>query len=254
MEKVQPTLIQKIALCGSEGEYFGAFVLSVTILLIQLFGLIIYAWVSDFSLDKSVNGSDIIFMAPPVIVFVASAIILRWLSKKYIIKNITGEDTLLEVNDKGQVINYCFHYNNLIKSLSGNNSFHGATISYWYADGMDKEIHYQLGLKISDTFELLTSVYLILKKNGDFNPQEIYDVLVKSGVNDLKQYFSELLDQAVSLNKEKLTKLAEEYHKAEISESQFCQQVMQIIQIGSPFSNLKVSQLMMDKPIRFAGK
>ena len=243
--------IQELAFWASEmGEFLSSFMMAVAMFML----LILYGLIFDracFLNNAPLSWTAGLIFCIPVAVFICSAIVLKWLTKRYIRKipeEYVSDTMILEVDKYGKVVKHSCR-ENLIKSLPYGYAYYDVNLGSWFED--QQEIHHEFTININPDFELLICVKLILKKINDFDPQRIFYLLSDQTSKDLRQLFIDLLKMEIADNQNNFAQLAASFHRAEISESQFCEQIIKAMEFKSPLANLKVSQLIMEKPIRF---
>jgi|GEM_PF-5557130 len=256
MKPYEPTDFEEMAF----GEEIStAFFLSFAAFIILLFGGLIYAHFNSLDLNGPPTWQGMgIIIGIPLGVFIVAAIFFKWWGKKYYFKNNNYylNTVLLELNDKGQVINHTFK-KLLPKTLTCPCAYATADLSfYWpdeswpYRDDYLQTISHGFEIMINESFGLKLKITLELEMTAEFNPQEIYELLAKPGI-DMQQYFLGILNQSIQKEIEFPLPTAIEYHAGEITEAQFAERFLGVIKIKHGFSNLKVKQVEFAKPLRF---
>ncbi len=238
---------RKMVLSFSElGEIIFSFAISMAVLMLLLIPTLI---IDRDSLD---HQWGIFVLVTPALVFVTSAIVMMLLSRKYV-KKISEHYSLpttmlLEVDSQGKVIGHSLN-SNLLKSLTGG-KFYEVDLGLWL--DVKLKIHQEFTVEVRDSFELMIEACFVLQKVNDFKPQEVYDFLIKqAGVDNLDDYFAALLKKVLADYQGELSNLAWAYHRGEINEPRFFEEVTKIIHLQSELTNLKVSQLILEKPLKF---
>lgn len=261
MNETEPTWKQKLALQVADDTYSLPLVIGA-ISLFVLFSILCAGYYLLTGIEPIEKPLLVLFLSTVISALVIFLLLRYWfmyLVRGYIQKNNHYSDwaspMLLEIDSNDKVINYTWD-RFMLKSLdrpctyaSANMYFFWPNKSMPWRDRHIKTMDHEFEIMVTESFGLRFKLSLELEMTAEFNPQEIYELLAKPGI-DMRQYFRELIDKSVQKEIISPWPAANEYWVENLTEIELAQTYLEAIKIEHSFSNLKVKKFL-EKPMRF---